>query len=106
MFIQASTSLSGSSGVTVEFEEPEITRYIGRTFQSKTIFTARLDLGPNPEKIDPQHQAFLYEKGRRQVRHKMLLDYCGKAVKWNSVCCNISSKQGLENRFGILEQFI
>ena len=59
--------LSSSSGLTVEFEEPEITRYIGKTFQNKTIFTARLDLGPNLEKIDSQQQAFLYEKGRRQV---------------------------------------
>ena len=53
--------MSSATNVTLEFEEPEITRYIGSAFQGKTIFTAKID-PILPEKFDSQHQAFLYDK--------------------------------------------
>ncbi len=53
--------MSGATNLTLEFEEPEITRYIGSAFQGKTIFTAKID-PILPEKFDSQHQAFLYDK--------------------------------------------
>ncbi len=59
---------SGSATATFEFDEPAIIRYIGSTFQNKTIFTAKLDLaGPDLGFVDSQSQAFLYSKGRGQA---------------------------------------
>ena len=56
--------------MTLEFDEPTITRYIGSTFQSKTIFTARLDVAASTAATaatapESQSQAFLYDKARR-----------------------------------------